>query len=235
MECCCEKSKNINIDYSKAKTINLESHNLSEIVNEIRTGDLIMFSGISIFSYVIRASTMSIYSHCGIIYIEPSTNEITVIHSVSDNSSVCIDTNFNASGVVRSRLSDIIDSGYYDTIDIYKVNRSINISGNELMKIYKHYMLKSYEIHLLELMGSALDCKCSGVECIKNRRNEDSFFCSELVATIYEKLGLVKLNDCPNEYTPYDVTSFGIFDDLLIIKPKQSGFFGRLCKLFLLH
>lgn len=237
MECCCEKSRNVNIDYSKAKTINLETNDLYDVINDIRTGDLIMFSGISIHSYIIRATTMSIYSHCGIIYIDPETNEITVIHSISDNSSKCIDTNFNASGVVRSKLTDIINTGYYDYINIYKVNRNITISPSKLMKIYKQYMLRSYEIHLLELMGSAIDCRCSGIDidCIKNKRKEESFFCSELVATIYEKLGLVTLNDSPNEYTPCDVASFDIFNDVIIVKPKSCGIFGRLCKLFLLY
>jgi hypothetical protein len=72
-----------------------------------------------------------------------------------------------------------------------------------LLAFYQEARGRPYERNRLELFRSVYDGPLGD-----NRKEDDtSFFCSELVAEAYQRMGLLPPNPPANEYTPHDFSS----------------------------
>jgi hypothetical protein len=68
---------------------------------------------------------------------------------------------------------------------------------------------KQYETSKYDLASSQIDCFC--LPCFKNRGDDSSYFCSELVRDVLAKLGdedfKMEIGEYADEFTPVDLSS----------------------------
>ncbi len=200
-----------------------------------RTGDIILVSGRSFFSWTIKIATFSNWSHVGVVIRQKSTNpnlkqlikdEIYVlqslIHSEDDLPDVMKRILTSTAGVQVNRIEDVIDVEqdkiYYRQLLGPKTPRTISRGNSNFIK---HVSKKDYEKDVLQLISS--------VGAINIEEDPSSYFCSELVADFYfhMKFALRERNVIPNNFTP---ASFGESPTYPIILEKGYTF-GEVYKI----
>lgn len=170
------------------------------IRDELKTGDIVLFSGKGLISAGIKWSTSSRWSHVGMILRLPEYDFITIWESTTLSSIVDLDTNSARKGVQLVPLSARVND-YDGAIAIRKLTGAAQISDNvkALMQFRREVAGRPYEKSELELIKSAYDGPFG-----KNKEDLSSLFCSELVAEAYQRMGLVTYAKASNEYTPAD-------------------------------
>lgn len=106
---------------------------------------------------------------------------------------------------------DYLDD-FFNTKDTRVCYRHLNVARTPKMVKGLHEFLTEfsdvpYEKNLIEMIKSAYD----GIGGTNKKENLSSLFCSEMMAKIYQKMGLLRSSDkgglvC-NEYAPRDFTS----------------------------
>jgi len=172
----------------------------SAIRNELKTGDLVLFSGKGAFSDIIKYGTLSKWSHIGMILKIPEYDFITVWESTTLSNIIDLDSQMPRKGVQLVPLSDRIQK-YSGDISIRKL-QGCDLPDNsvrKLMELRTELKGKRYERSKIELFKAAYDGPFG-----HNSEDLSSIFCSELVAEAYQSLGLVSSSKPSNEYTPAD-------------------------------
>ncbi len=185
------------------------------IKENARTGDIILVSGKSLFSLLIKAATFSRWSHVGVIVRlkrQNSTlkslvqNEVyvlqSIVHSESEMHDV-LDRDLVDSGVQLNRIEDVlrVERGkiyYRQLLDTGPgAVRYINKTNSDFIKYASR---KQYENDLSQLINSVL--------ALNHVEDPSSYFCSEIVADFYFHMGFASRdgNTIPNNFTP---ASFG--------------------------
>lgn len=125
---------------------------------------------------------------------------------------VDVETGTVCQGVELLPLRKKIFSGWYNRVafrrltDIDKDKRQELYT--ELLKIRKEQQGKPYEKNNVELVLSALDFQEEYLSFLRNTKEDlSSLFCSELVALVYKKMGLLETDKLSNEFTPDDFSS----------------------------
>jgi hypothetical protein len=171
---------------------------------QLKTGDLLLFSGKSTISNVIKLFSGGKWSHIGMVLRLDSFGdtvllwESTTLTDVKD-----IETGVRTKGVQLVALSQRLQD-YDGEINLRQLNKKLSDAQfNKLADCRKQLSRKPYERSEAELLKAAYD------GLFGNSKGEDlsSLFCSELVAEAYQCMGL--LDDWPkglpsNEYTPLD-------------------------------
>ena len=172
----------------------------TEIRDELKTGDIILFSGKGGISAGIKWGTMSRWSHVGMILKLPEYDFVTIWESTTLSSTIDLDTNVPRKGVQLVPLSARVN-GYDGDIAVRQLQGVEFGAGSveALMQLRKEVTGRPYEEDTLELIKSAYDGPFG-----KNSEDLSSLFCSELVAEAYQRLGLVSIDKPSNEYTPAD-------------------------------
>ena len=174
-----------------------------DIRGDLRTGDIILFSGKGGISHAIKLTTNSKWSHVGMVLRLPESQaaflwESTTLTNLKD----AIDGRVKR-GVQLVLLSDRVRT--YDGeasirhLHGYTVD---NHSYLNLMQFRQEVRGRAYEQDKLELIRAAYDGPFG-----HNQEDLSSLFCSELVAEAYQRLGLLQQppQGLPsNEYTPRD-------------------------------
>jgi hypothetical protein len=177
-----------------------------EIRNDLKTGDVILFSGKGGISDGIKFFTLSKWSHIGIVYrfndsLDENSSvfcwESTTLSNLED-----ADTGKLTKGVQRVELSERFEkcfaSGY--EIAIRQLSQSLT---DDMIRQLNNFRCevsgRPYEKHKIELLRSAYD----GIFG-ENKEDLSSLFCSELVAEAYQRMGLLTEELPSNEYTPKD-------------------------------
>jgi len=185
----------------------------------INTGDLVLFSGGGFTSKIIRWATRSKYSHIGIFVRDPENDVVYIMESTMMSTTEDIFGNMKNGvqiSLASQRLSDYDGKSYY---------RKLTTNRNEeFYKIFKKFRKemypKKYEKNWWELACSALDFGWSAIkERFQNKANINSVFCSEMVAEIYQRWGLIRKSLPSNEFTPAD---FSLPSNILIIDPDSN-------------
>jgi hypothetical protein len=168
----------------------------------LRTGDLVLFSGKGAMSHGIKLFTSSKWSHVGMVLKLPDTDTIFLWESTTLlNLADAIDGK-RKKGVQLVLLSDRIKTYDGDASIRHLQNFSVSVSRYEkLMKLRKSFRNKPYEKSQIELLKSAYDGPWG-----HNEEDLSSLFCSELVAEAYQCLGLISNKIPSNEFTPKDFT-----------------------------
>ena len=190
---------------------NFKTINFSEILNNSESGDILLFQGYSIPSYIVRFFDNSLFSHIGIIYKHPKTQEKFLWHSTyytnrNGNLPKDVISKKVKHGPQLNRLKTFLPR--YKGIIFYRKHIG-NLFVDKEYKLYKwmkKQIPKTYEMNPFELLKSSLDCL---IMC-KNTRNTSSFFCSELIVETFKEMEWLDEIDYfdSNEYTPKDFSTF---------------------------
>lgn len=165
------------------------------------TGDVLLFSGQSPFSHLIRTMTKSQWSHCGMV--------------------VCDET-----GKGSSKIWDVSKKIYGGAVGLYDLHERLNayegtIAHRPLIYngtkrglrtddrarfevIHDELLGRPYEKNNLELFKAAFDPKIINFELAVNDPDISSLFCAELLAETYQRLGILPQTVSANEYVPSD-------------------------------
>lgn len=169
--------------------------------DSLETGDIILFSGNSFISHLIRMATRSDYSHVGMVlkfngYDSVFLWESTKLSNVGD-----ILSGKKKNGVQITLLSERIEN--YNGSCVLRRLASPSFTSaqiDSLNQLRRELRNRPYERNKKELILSLYD-NAGG----KNEEDLSSVFCSELVAEAYQRLGLIPSDRKPsNEYLPCD-------------------------------
>jgi Permuted papain-like amidase enzyme, YaeF/YiiX, C92 family len=167
---------------------------------DMKTGDIILFSGKGGASAGIKWATFSRWSHVGMVVLLPEYDLVAVWESCTVSTLSDIDTGARNKGVQLVPLSTRIDQ--YDGDVAVRRLSGVEFSTADirsLVQLRRELAGRKYEKDELELLKAAWDYSLG-----RNQEDLSSLFCSELVAEAYQRLGLLDGNKPSNEYIPAD-------------------------------
>lgn len=180
-----------------------------DIRDELASGDLILFSGKGRISGAIKWFTAGRWSHVGIVHRIDSHDMVLLWESTTLTSLRDVETGRAMHGVQTVPLSERIRQ-YQGEMALRKLvaPEEGETSGSFprlLSALRREFAGRPYERSKLQLLRSALD----GPGWFENREEDlSSFFCSELVAEAYQRMGLLlepaEGGRPSNEYVPED-------------------------------
>jgi len=167
------------------------------------TGDILLFGGESRFSKAIKKLTGGRWSHAALVArVSPESPpllwEATLSPELAD-----VQTQEIGQGVRLFDLEQWI--AYYGeetAIRRLRVERTEEMKTT-LLDFYYEAAGRPYEKNRLEMLRSVYD----GPLGKNHQPGTDSFFCSELVAEAYQRMGLLPNFPPSNEYTPRDFST----------------------------
>jgi len=197
-------------------------------IDELETGDLVLFRGSSWLSYLLEYVGQSKYSHVGIIIKNPSfMNECLedgiYLLDASYSYHPEVENNETRYGVQLHKLKDIIP--LYDKHSIYirKVNTDRNKAFEQQMKsIHDEVHAKPYDLNIMDWIVAKLNM-IHPFPLFSIWKQTKRFWCSSLVAYIYYKLGwITEVNwslVAPKEFS--SIESSGHFLFTVIISDEE--------------
>lgn len=158
---------------------------LQELLARAHSGDLVLFSGKGLVSGTIRLFTGSCWSHVGLVIRDPHSGEPLLLESTVTDESSDLVLGRPVRGVQMVRLADKL-AVYEGRVALRRLELEQRSPGfeeelRELAEIWRYRGYKSFTwTLLLDLLSG-------------NRRppRVHRVFCSELVAEIYKRLGLM--------------------------------------------
>lgn len=180
-----------------------------DIRSELKTGDILLFSGKGGISDGIKFFTLSKYSHVGMVYrfedtLDPKGSvfcwESTTLSDLKD-----ADTGKLTKGVQRVELSERLERCFSKGYEISVRQLSKALSNDMVLALnsFRHEVSgRPYEKDKIELLKAAYDGIFGD-----NKEDLSSLFCSELVAEAYQKMGLLTEKMSSNEYIPKDFST----------------------------
>jgi len=167
---------------------------------ELKTGDLVLFSGIDPYSRLVKVGTSSRWSHVGIIVNTPEYDFLTMWESSIREDTVDVEINAHREGV---RLVSFLERvrAFEGDISIRRLQGDTLNKQNllRLMLLREELRGRAYERNKFELI------RASNERAFCNKEEDlSSLFCSELVAEAYQRLGLLTEEKPSNDYAPVD-------------------------------
>ncbi len=176
----------------------------SEIRNELKSGDMILFSGGGFVSRMIQMFTRSQWSHVGLVIKDDWWDMLLLWESTTLSKIKTVHGNIRQ-GVAIRPLSEVIEN-YDGQVGVrqltFPLTDAQELTIGELRQEFKG---RDYEQNKSELFKSAYDF-------IGGRNEEDlsSLFCSELVAEAYQRVNFLDEVKPSNEYTPADLAELSL-------------------------
>lgn len=184
-----------------------------DVLNQLKTGDIVLFSGKGGISTGIKWVTFSQYSHVGMVVNLPEYSVVTLMESTTLSKVKDIESGQYIKGVQIVPLNERV--GSYDGKITVRQLEGVSLDQSALrglISFRNEVKGRAYETNKIELLKSAFDGYFG-----HNDENLSSLFCSELVAEAYQRLGLIS-DDLPsNEFTPKD---FSVKGGLKLLKGK---------------
>jgi len=176
----------------------------SDMREQLRTGDLVLFSGKSAVSNIIKLFSGGKWSHVGMVLIVEEFDRMVLLWESTTLSNIPdIESRAPTKGVQLVPLSQRIAT-YEGEVTVRRLNKEISDGMHtKLSGARKELSRKPYERSQIELLKAAYE----GIGGASSGEDLSSLFCSELVAEAYQAMGL--LPEYPaglpsNEYTPID-------------------------------
>lgn len=181
----------------------------ADIRSQLKTGDILLFSGKGGISDGIKFFTLSKWSHVGMVYRFSDPNdpngsvfcwESTTLSNIAD-----ADTGKLTKGVQRVELSERLERCFATGYEISVRQLSEPLSDPMIVALnnFRHEVSgRPYEKSKIELLRAAYDGLFGD-----NKEDLGSLFCSELVAEAYQRMGLLTESQPSNEFTPKDFSS----------------------------
>tara|TARA_R110000851_G_scaffold227519_4_gene380330 strand:- start:469 stop:1086 length:618 start_codon:yes stop_codon:yes gene_type:complete len=180
--------------------------NYYTIYDELKTGDLIFFSGKGLIARAIRFFSGCAYSHVGMVLVLKIKNKRELVILESNGKSFIVDyhTGDFKSGVSIVNLTTKLHS-YNGNIGIKQLSKPMdNDHKSKIESLIHHVKHLGYTMSLYGLLSSIFKLKpCEEVK---------SLFCSQLVVIILKKVGLIKTDIPPEWYTPCELSFIDILD-----------------------
>lgn len=149
----------------------------------LRTGDLLLFSGRGFTSEVIRVFTRSPWSHIGMVVHLPGNPAPLVLESTTLSESPDVTLGHPVAGVALVPLHDKLRD-YPGTVALRRRHGpALNVRQQQrLIRLVKRLLHRPYKNYVL---CNALDVLTG----FTRRPDQRGWFCSELVAELYRRLG----------------------------------------------
>ncbi len=173
--------------------------------NELNTGDIVVFNGSGVISSMIKWKDKTRWSHVGMVVKSVDWDILLLFESTTLSKIKDVESRKESQGVQLVPLSERIRSYPDNRVGFRKllgVNRDEDFT--KTVKAFRKEMAgRPYEESKLELFRSSYDGVFGD-----NEENLACLFCSELIAEMYQRLGLLNdVDDKPkglasNEYTP---------------------------------
>ncbi|MEO1889901.1 MAG: YiiX/YebB-like N1pC/P60 family cysteine hydrolase [Cycloclasticus sp.] len=169
-------------------------------IDELSTGDIVLFSGVDAYSKLVKVGTNSRWSHVGLIVESSAHDFLTMWESSIREDTIDVETNLHREGV---RLVSFQDRArdFEGDISIRKLQGDVLSEQNIdcLMQLMDELRGREYERNKFELI------KAANERAFRNKEEDlSSLFCSELVAESYQRLGLLTEEKPSNDYAPVD-------------------------------
>lgn len=154
-------------------------------VANLKTGDIILFSGTCFISQVIKFCTNSKWSHVGMIINDPDHHTPLIYESSHDHGVQLVPFNerrraFAGDMALRRLKCSLSDN------DLYR------------LRMFRHYIKGApFEKNRLQMLASVFQWRF-----LPNREDLSSVFCSELIAQCYQEMLLLGQDLASNKYTP---------------------------------
>lgn len=189
------------LNHYYTKSVSCFVNKYEEIRDDLKTGDIVLFSGKGFISWLIKKVTKNEYSHVGMI-IRIDGFDFVALWESTTLSDVPDIWHKKKKGVQIVQLSERLR--HYDGKVAVRLLHDFEFGENEnkiITELRHEVNNRPYEKNFLSLAKSALDSTFLG----KNKKKDlSSLFCSELVAEAYMRLGLIAKNQISSEYTPAD-------------------------------
>ncbi|WP_163132172.1 YiiX/YebB-like N1pC/P60 family cysteine hydrolase [Agarivorans sp. Alg241-V36] len=172
------------------------------LAKQLKTGDLVFFSGKGLGSDIIRYGTFSKWTHVGMVLELEGYDFVTLWEAIPDSKDTCLYTKQASNGVQVVPLHQRVKQ-HLGSISIRQLLGG-NLSGEhlaKLMQLLERLKLRHYEQDFWELARAGWEGPFG-----ENQENLDSLFCSELVAAAYQHIGLLDKHKPSNEYTPANLS-----------------------------
>lgn len=169
--------------------------------SEIRTGDILLFSGNGLISRGIQAITGSPWSHVAIVLEVPLYDFVCCFESTTLSEIPDLMTGAPVKGVQLVPLSQRLETYDGESIAWRRIDgRRTPAMIAAALAVRREFAGRPYEKNQLELLRSALDT----ITLRQNQPDTSSVFCSELAAVLWQRMGW--LDEChpANEFTPAD-------------------------------
>jgi hypothetical protein len=181
----------------------------AEVRSDLKTGDLVLFSGASFFSSVIKWAVGGRWSHVGVVVrLERFPGRVLLWEATTLADLPDVETQRAAPGVQLVFLSARLAT-YAGEFKLRRLDRPVTPEMEAaLTKRRGELSGRPYEQEKLDLVNAAFD----GWLGASRGERLNSLFCSELVAEAYQAMGLLaEPPDGPpsNEYTPHDFARRG--------------------------
>lgn len=168
-------------------------------VADLKTGDIILFSGTCFVSRVIKFFTGSRWSHIGMIVKDPDYPYPLIYESSHYTGIMGLDIGRKTSGV---QILPFNERRRTFAGDMALRRLEYDLSDNELyrLRIFRIYMVgKPFEEDRLQMLAASRMFKF-----LPSREDLSSVFCSELIAQCYQEMGLLGQDLPSNKFSPPD-------------------------------
>jgi hypothetical protein len=172
--------------------------------HHIETGDLFVCRGTSPGSRPVRQFSLSPWTHVGIAYKKPDSGEVFIYHSDPENG--CLDhvTGIrNRSGAQLNSLREYSEQ-YMGEIYVRQM-RGTRPKSEDLESVMQEASKCRFTSSLKPMMRSAAG-RSSWMPLFKPMRDaetgEKQYFCSELLAFVLKRLGVVRADSDERTYHP---------------------------------
>ena len=178
-------------------------------ISSLETGDIILFRGHSWLSYALEWLGRSYYSHVGMIiknpsFMDPSLRDGIYLLESGWNPVPDSEDHKLKYGVQLHLLSDILKQCTSHSVYVRRVRCSRDTSFyTKLDTIHHAIRNRPYDLNIWDWLR-ALYCLDIGSDIKSNTTgNTHAFWCSALIAYVFEELGLIK-PICWTEVVPRD-------------------------------
>jgi hypothetical protein len=169
------------------------------IRDTLDTGDLLLYSGVGPVSMSIRLVTRSKWSHIGVVIRPKDFDMVCVLQSTTLSKSKDVISGTEVEGVQINLLSESLRD-YKGDVAVRKLGVERTDDMRDTISNFRREVHgRPYEERKMELLKSAYDFFGGA-----NAEDLSSLFCSELVAELYQRIGLLSEEKPSNEYTPKD-------------------------------
>lgn len=204
---------------------------LREYLAKARTGDLCLFSSTGPDARCIRCVTCSPFSHCGLAVVledpdDPESVNVNLWHSPNEPTEGLPDLlsdppEFKDGPQLNDMRAAAKEFGQYARLRVRRIHFSKgsrhqwaqndgvvvhyedhfddNDHNYDAYDYMRDYHRKHYETSLVELALAEYDGPLG-----ENKENPHEFFCSELVAHMFKKFGIMRTREPSNEFVPDD-------------------------------
>ena len=174
-----------------------------DIRDDLKSGDIVLFSGKGGVSEWIKWFTRSAWSHVGMVIKSEEIGSVLLWESTTLSDLTDIQTGKAVRGVQLVGMRDRVDTYSGEKIAVRQLSKSLSKEQiATLGSLRSKFAGKPYEESKIELLKAAADMLLP-----ENREDLSSLFCSELVAEAYQRMGLLGEKKPSNEYTPEDFST----------------------------